>query len=214
MSAYQKSLLSATTLLLVLGCVGAPYPEQMYLQHIPTVGALVALAVLGRRYPLSNAAFTCLVVFLMLHILGARYIYSYVPYDQWMRSLIGTDLTSVFHFRRNHYDRLIHFAFGLLWVLPVWEVCVRYFKVPRRFAFYVAFEFVLAVSALYELFEWGLTMVLSPNDADAYNGQQGDPWDAHKDMALAMLGSLVALGVLFFSRRRYDSRDLQFPISL
>jgi putative membrane protein len=168
----------------------------MYLQHIPTVVALVGLAIASRRYPLSNAAFTCLVVFLLLHILGARYIYSYVPYDRWLKTLIGTDLSSVFHFRRNHYDRLVHFAFGLLWTLPAWEVCVRYFKVPRRFAFYVAFEFVLAFSALYELFEWGLTMVLSPNDADAYNGQQGDLWDAHKDMAFAMLGALAALVAL------------------
>lgn len=193
MNAYQKSLLSMAAVLLVLGCIGAPYPEQMYLQHIPTVVALVALPVSSRRYPLSNAAFTCLVLFLLLHILGARYIYSYVPYDEWLKAVFGTDLTSVFHFKRNHYDRLVHFAFGLLWTLPAWEVCVRYFKVPRRFAFYVAVEFVLAVSALYELFEWGLTMVLSPNDANAYNGQQGDLWDAHKDMALAVLGSLVAL---------------------
>ena len=206
MSAPQKALLSTATLLLLLSCIGAPYPEQMYLQHIPTVVALAALAVFSRRYPLSNAAFTCLVIFLMLHILGARYIYSYVPYDRWMKALVGTDPTSIFHFRRNHYDRMVHFAFGLLWVLPVWEVCVRYFKVPRRFALYVAFEFVLAFSALYELFEWGLTLALAPNDANAYNGQQGDLWDAHKDMAFAMLGSLVTLGVLFFHRRRYDSR--------
>jgi putative membrane protein len=119
MNGYQKALLSAAAVLLVLSCLGAPYPEQMYLQHIPTVVALAALAVSGRRYPLSNAAATCLVVFLMLHILGARYIYSYVPYDRWAKALIGTDLTSIFHFRRNHYDRLVHFAFGLLWVLPV-----------------------------------------------------------------------------------------------
>lgn len=196
MSTYPKALLSTAALLLLLSCIGAPYPEQMYLQHIPTVVALALLAISSRRYPLSNAAFTCLVVFLMFHILGARYIYSYVPYDQWAKVLIGTDLTSVFHFQRNHYDRLVHFVFGLLWALPVWEVCVRTFKVPRRFAYYAAFEFVLAFSALYELFEWGLTMVLSPNDADAYNGQQGDMWDAHKDIALAMLGSLVALGAL------------------
>lgn len=196
MSVAQKLLLSTAAILLLLSCVGAPYPEQMYLQHIPTVVAFVALAVSSRRYPLSSAGFTCLIVFLLLHILGARYIYSYVPYDAWLKALIGIDLTSIFHFRRNHYDRLVHFAFGLLWTLPVWEVCVRYFKVPRRFAFYVAFEFVLAFSALYELFEWGLTMVLSPNDADAYNGQQGDLWDAHKDMAFAMLGSLVALAAL------------------
>lgn len=207
MSSHQKSLLWGAALLLLLGCIGAPYPEQMYLQHIPTVVALAALAVFGRRYPLSNASFTCLVVFLALHILGARYIYSYVPYDQWSKALIGTDLTSLFHFRRNHYDRLVHFAFGLLWVLPVWEVCVRYFKVPRRCALYVALEFVLAVSALYELFEWGLTMVLSPNDADAYNGQQGDLWDAHKDMALAMLGSLMALGALRLTDRSGTRRS-------
>lgn len=204
MNAYQKSLLSMAAVLLVLGCIGAPYPEQMYLQHIPTVVALVALAISSRRYPVSNSAFTYLVVFLMLHILGARYIYSYVPYDRWLKALIGTDLTSVFHFRRNHYDRLVHFAFGLLWVLPVWEVCLRYFKVPRRFAFYVAFEFVLAISAIYELFEWVLTMVLSPNDADSYNGQQGDIWDAHKDMALAMLGALTALVVLGLRSRTKD----------
>lgn len=200
MNTHQKTLLSGTALLLLLSCIGAPYPEQMYLQHIPTVVALAGLAVLSRRYSLSNAAFTCLVVFLLFHILGARYIYSYVPYDEWLKAILGEDLTSIFYFRRNHYDRLVHFAFGLLWTLPAWEVCVRYFKVPRRFAFYVAIEFVLAVSALYELFEWGLTMVLSPNDADAYNGQQGDMWDAHKDMALAVLGSVVALVSLTFRR--------------
>ena len=211
MNAYQKFLLSMAVVLLVLGCIRAPYPEQMYLQHIPTVVALVALAILSRRYPLSNAAFTCLVVFLLFHILGARYIYSYVPYDEWLKAVFGSDLTSIFHFKRNHYDRLVHFAFGLLWTLPAWEVCVRYFKVPRRFAFYVAVEFVLAVSALYELFEWGLTMVLSPNDADAYNGQQGDMWDAHKDMALAVLGSLVALVSLTF--RRGTPPSLRTPAS-
>jgi putative membrane protein len=54
---------------------------------------------------------------------------------------------------------------------------------------------VLAFSLLYELFEWGLTMVLSPQDAAAYNGQQGDIWDAHKDMSLAMLGALLGLAL-------------------
>jgi len=193
MSTYQKALLSAAVLLLLLSCLGAPYPEQMYLQHVPTVIAFLTLALSARRFPLSNASFTCLVAFLLFHVLGARYIYSYVPYDRWSRLLLGRDLTSEFHFRRNHYDRVVHFFFGVLWVRPVWEVCVRYFRVPRKFACYTAFEFVLAFSLLYELCEWGLTMVLSPNDADAYNGQQGDIWDAHKDMSFALLGALLGL---------------------
>ena len=89
----------------------------------------------------------------------------------------------------------MHFFFGLLWVRPVQEICVRRFGVPRRFAWYTAFEFVLAFSMLYELFEWGLALALSPESADAYNGQQGDMWDAQKDMSLALLGAGLALVV-------------------
>lgn len=199
---YQGTLLSGTVLLLLLGCLGAPYPEQMYLQHVPTVAAIGLLGLSARRFPLSDAAFTCLVAFLLLHILGARYIYSYVPYDRWSELLFGADLTSTFGFRRNHYDRLVHFAFGALWVLPVREICVRGFQVPRRFAWYVALEFVLAFSMVYELFEWGLSIVLSPHDAAAYNGQQGDIWDAHKDMSLALLGAILGLSVMLAARLR------------
>jgi putative membrane protein len=196
---FQRRLIAAATLLMVVSCIGAPYPNQMYLQHIPTVLALTILAVLAQRRALSDGAFACLIAFLLLHILGARYIYSYVPYDRWARALFGADLTSTFGLRRNHYDRVVHFAFGLLWVRPVREVCERWFQVPPKFARYTAFEFVLAFSLLYELFEWALTMVLSPQDAAAYNGQQGDIWDAHKDMSLAMLGAL--LGLAFTGRR-------------
>ncbi|HWM89634.1 MAG TPA: DUF2238 domain-containing protein [Thermoanaerobaculia bacterium] len=202
MPVYQKTLLAAAAVLMVLSSFGAPYPEQMYLQHIPTVIALALLAVTSRRYPLSNAAFACLTVFLLFHILGARYIYSYVPYDRWSRTLFGADLTSTFGFRRNHYDRVVHFAFGLLWVRPVREICARWFRIPPKFARYTAFEFVLAFSLIYELFEWGLSMLLSPHDAEAYNGQQGDIWDAHKDMSLAMVGALLGLCVMAIRERR------------
>ncbi len=178
MNGRQKALLALLALTLVASCVGAPYPQQMYLQHGPTLVALAALPLLARRYPLSDAAFACLVAFLLLHVLGARYIYSYVPYDRWAAALLGRDLTSAFGWRRNHYDRLVHFAFGLLAVRPVWEACHRHLGASRRFALYTAVEFVLAASLLYEVFEWGLTLLLSPADAGAYNGEQGDIWDA------------------------------------
>ena len=50
---------------------------------------------------------------------------------------------------------------------------------------------VLAIGALYEIFEWMLTLGLSPEAAEQYNGQQGDMFDAPKDMALALLGALI-----------------------
>lgn len=193
MSTVQRSLLALLVLALLASCIDPPFPRQMVLQHLPTVALLIALPVLARRVPLSGAAFACLVAFLLLHVLGARYIYSYVPYDEWSEALFGARLSTVLGFERNHYDRVVHFFFGLLWVRPVQEICERRFGVPRRFAWYTAFEFVLAFSMLYELFEWGLAMVLSPHNAEAYNGQQGDVWDAQKDMSLALLGACLAL---------------------
>jgi putative membrane protein len=50
-----------------------------------------------------------------------------------------------------------------------------------------------------------LSIVLSPEDAESYNGQQGDYWDAQKDMALAFVGSLCMLFIiciLHFIRRK------------
>ncbi|HXU31893.1 MAG TPA: DUF2238 domain-containing protein [Thermoanaerobaculia bacterium] len=207
---YPQILWAVVLAALLASGVRAPYPDQMALQHIPTVVFLVAWPILARRFPLTDAAVTCLAAFLLLHILGARYIYSYVPYDEWSRRLFGFEPTTFFGLRRNHFDRLVHFAFGALWVRPIWEVCTRYFRVPRRFAYYVAFEFVLAFSMLYELFEWGLSLTLAGADADAYNGQQGDLWDAQKDMSFALVGAGLALLVLFVSRRRRAGATAKF----
>ncbi|HEV7667402.1 MAG TPA: DUF2238 domain-containing protein [Thermoanaerobaculia bacterium] len=201
MSRYPLGLWLVCAAVMLASWVHAPYPDQMLLQHIPTVIVLAAWPILVRRFPLSNAALTCLALFLLLHVVAARYIYSYVPYDEWSRRLLGFGLTERFGFRRNHFDRIVHFSFGALWVRPIWEICVRYFRVPRRFAYYAAFEFVLAWSMLYELVEWGLSLVLAGADADAYNGQQGDLWDAQKDMSFALLGAGLALLVLYFTRR-------------
>jgi putative membrane protein len=206
-STAQKSLLALLVLALLASCIDPPFPQQMFLQHLPTVALLIALPFLARRVPLSNAAFACLVAFLLLHVLGARYIYSYVPYDEWFETLFGIRLSAVLGFERNHYDRVVHFCFGLLWVRPVQEICVRRFGVPRRFAWYTAFEFVLAFSMLYELFEWGLAMVLSPGNAEAYNGQQGDVWDAQKDMALATAGACLALVVVAVRKARGEQSE-------
>lgn len=200
MSRLQWSVLAVIAVVLAASLVHAPFPEQMRLQHIPTVVVLVGWPLLARRFPLTDAAMLCLAGFLLLHIVGARYIYSYVPYDEWSRWLFGLSPTEAFGWRRNHFDRLVHFSFGLLAVRPAWEVGVRYLAIPRRVAYYVAFEFVLAFSMVYELFEWGLSLALAGPDADAYNGQQGDPWDAQKDMSLALVGALVSLVVLFATR--------------
>ncbi len=138
-------------------------------------GALVALTWINPPWPAEQALHSSLTAVALV----ARWIYSFVPYDDWTNALFGVRLSEAFSWRRNHFDRLVHFAYG---------VCLT---AVLRLKWLRSLEIVLATSALYELLEWAIAMTLAPAMAEAYNGQQGDMWDAHADMALAALGALV-----------------------
>lgn len=195
----QRRLLGALLVLLLLAQIDQPYPEAALLQHFPTMVLLVAAPALLRRWPLSTASVACIAAFMALHTLGGRYAYSNVPYDDWARALTGTGLSDAFGWTRNHYDRLVHFAFGALSVIPGAEIARRWGGLGKRGAALTVLGWVLTISSLYEIFEWLLTIVAAGETADRYNGQQGDIWDAQKDMALAALGAIL---VLLVQRRR------------
>lgn len=199
--ARQRLMLAGLALLLVLAQVKQPYPAVAPLHHLPTLGLLVAAPFLLHRRPLSDPALACIILFCALHTIGGRYTYTNVPYDAVASAITGQSVSETFGFTRNHYDRLVHFGYGLLAVLPVSEALVRHVGFGRRSALYVAVESVLAVSALYEILEWLITLTMEGSLATAYNGQQGDLWDAQKDMALAGLGALLAAGALALRRR-------------
>jgi putative membrane protein len=188
----QFAALIILALAVAIANIRQPYPEIAPLQHVPTVLLIFAAPMLLARWPLSNKAVGALLLFWLLHTLGGRYTYSNVPYDEWARSLTGHTISGAFGLARNGYDRLVHLAFGLLWVLPVAEATRRYAGMGWRMSLWTAFLFVGAVSALYEIFEWLLTIILSPGMADDYNGQQGDVWDSQKDMATAIVGAGIA----------------------
>ena len=197
----QFTLVAALVLLLLISLWSPLYPREQWLQHVPTVLAIPALAWSARKQVLTNGAFACLVAMLALHIVGARWIYSYVPYDEWATTLVGSGPNAWFGATRNHYDRFVHLAFGLLMPLPLVEVAMRYGNLCRRWAVAWALAMVAAISAFYEVFEWLLAVIAAPEIAEHYNGQQGDAWDAQKDMALAMLGSLIAVAAIRLSSR-------------
>lgn len=192
----QYAAISVTVLLLMISLIRPPYPFDQSLQHGPTVLGLILIVVGVRRSWLSERSLFCMLGFCLMHILGARYTYSNVPYDEWTANLFGSSLSSWFGWQRNHYDRLVHFAFGFLAILPLFEWGVRG-NLSRGWAIGFALLGVLAISAFYEILEWLLTIVAAPEAADSYNGQQGDLWDAQKDMALAFLGSLIAMPLRF-----------------
>lgn len=176
-----------------LSAVGAVYPPNTWLQVGPVVvGAGLAWWAL-RRWPVSNASVAWVCGFVLLHLFAARWTYSDVPYDAWGRVAFGFSIDAALGFERNMFDRLVHFASGLCFARPLVEIGMRYGRLTRRMAIFVMVLAVLAIGALYEIFEWMLTIGMNAEAADQYNGQQGDMFDAPKDMAMALAGSLAAL---------------------
>lgn len=185
-------LLILVALILALGW--APVDRLTWgIEQLLVILAVVAIVVIQRRFPLSASTSLQLFAFLVLHQIGAHYTYSQVPYDDAWQALTGFRLDEALGLQRNHYDRLVHFAYGLLLARPLREVVQGLTGLRGWQSAYVALEFVLASSAGYELMEWLGADLLAGDDAEAFVGAQGDPWDAQKDMALAFLGALLSL---------------------
>jgi len=165
------------------------------------VGVLVATR---RSLPLSRITYTLIFLFLCLHSVGAHYTYSEVPYDDWFGALTGRTLSSITGADRNHYDRLVHFAYGLLLAYPVREIFLRVADVRGFWGYYLPLDVTMATSMLYELIEWGAAELLGGDLGVAYLGSQGDPWDAQKDMALATVGAILAMLVTAALNWRYQ----------
>lgn len=196
----MKSQFILIGLLLVtvpLSFIGAPYPQELLLQHTATVFGLACLAAAVIFASATKLSFACVWIFLALHIIGARWIYSYVPYDDVAKYLTGTSVSEAFGWQRNHYDRLVHFASGVLGVPPASELLQKYANMRPLGAAVMGIACVMTIGALYEIFEWQIAVRLAPAQAEAYNGQQGDVWDPQKDMLFAWLGSMVSAALLF-----------------
>ena len=176
----------------IITCVNPIYPHEQLLQHIGTALLFIPLITDVFKKTMPMSAFAGLACFTILHVIGARYIYSYVPYKELAVSLGLVD-TGFFQDPRNHYDRLVHFSFGVLLFPYLVYICKKWFKQQQLIAVFMAWLMIQTGSMIYELFEWLLTIVMTEDAADCYNGQQGDMWDAQKDMALALLGSTAML---------------------
>jgi putative membrane protein len=120
----------------------------------------------------------------LILMLGGHYTYAEVPLGYWMKETFG--------FARNHYDRIGHLAQGFIPAMLTREILLRLSPLhPGKWLFFLVTCVCLAVSASYELIEWG-TAVATGEAASAFLGTQGDPWDTQWDMFLALIGAVSA----------------------
>ena len=79
---------------------------------------------------------------------------------------------------------------------------MRFLKSGRLLNYYVPWAVLISFSAIYEIFEWLIALVVSPQNAIAFTGTQGDVFDTHKDMALALVGSLITMILTFIYKSK------------
>lgn len=165
--------------------------EQAMHASIAVVG-MAWLVLHARHWPLTDGAFAAICLFIAVHSIAARWLYSNVPYDAWAMAAFGWSPQAAFGWERNHADRAIHLLYGLCFAPALVQFVRARWAIHRRAAYGLMLLLVMASSLFYEWLEWGIALTLAPEQAEAYNGQQGDPWDAHMDMLLATLGAALA----------------------
>lgn len=166
-----------------------------FMEVVPVVIVLIILWLSHRRFPLTPLLYALIFIHAVVLMLGGHYSYARVPLGDWMREWL--------HLSRNPYDGIGHFAQGFIPAIAARELLLRHTRLERGgWLFVIVTSVCLAISALYELIEWGAAVALDQG-ADEFLGTQGDPWDTQKDTALAWVGAMAAQGLL---ARRHDAQ--------
>ena len=159
-----------------------------FLEVAPALIGLVVLAFTYRSFPLTPLVYVLILFHCIILMVGGHYTYAEVPLFDWFKEWFG--------FERNNYDKVGHFVQGFVPAMIAREILIRKAIINGRgwMNFFIV-SFCLAFSALYELIEWAVAE-FSGTSAEAFLGTQGYVWDTQSDMALALLGAVVALVVL------------------
>jgi putative membrane protein len=152
------------------------------------------LAITYRRFQFSNTSYLLITLFLILHAVGAHYSYTFTPWGDWLKETLSLS--------RNHYDRIVHFCFGLLLAYPLKELLDRIAKVPSPWSYLFAPLLIVAFSAIFECIEATVAELVNPDLGIVFLGAQGDIWDAQKDIIVSLYGSVAAMLAAYKAARQ------------
>ena len=148
------------------------------------------------KFRLSNLSYILIFIFGVLHILGAHYTYGATPWGDWV--------TELFEFERNHYDRVIHFLYGIVMVPITMDLFKRHLPRSPLVTGVFVFAIVFAVGGLYEITEFVVGLIVNPEAGLAFLGFQGDIWDTQKDMLLQGFVALLGLGIVYLAKLKFS----------
>jgi putative membrane protein len=183
---YRLGLFIAYLVIWALLAINPVYREDWLLENILVFAGVPFLIWLDRRSPLSGLSYTLIFIFMVLHTYGSHYTYSETP--------AGRMVSDWLELERNHYDRFVHFLWGFLLTIPLFEIFRK--KVSRKrlvLDFIFAGSILLTFGVAYEFMEWAAAVVVAPEAGTAFLGTQGDVWDAQKDLLMNVVGTFAAI---------------------
>ena len=159
-----------------------------FLEVLPVLIGAMVLIYIYPKYKFSNFVYVLITIEAIILIVGGHYTYAEMPVFNWIRDTFGLS--------RNYYDRLGHFAQGFIPAIIAREVLIRNEVISKKkYLFFIVICICLAISASYELIEFGVAK-FTGNSAEAFLGTQGDIWDTQWDMLMALIGSITSLSLL------------------
>jgi putative membrane protein len=171
----------------IIMAIHPKYPEDWLLENLLVFLFFPFLVWMDFKHHFSVVALSMLLVFASLHSLGSHFTYAEMEYFDVITKWMG--------FERNHFDRVVHFLFGLLVFRTLFELVAIKIETFKA-AMFFTFTIVLSISTLYEIIEWLAAIIFHPELGIAFLGTQGDVWDSQKDTIAAFSGALF--NILFY----------------
>lgn len=171
----------------IIMAIDPKYPDDWLLENVLVFLIFPFIVWMDKKHHYSLTAIFLLLVFASLHSLGSHYTYAEMEHFDVISQFFG--------FERNHFDRLVHFLFGLLLFKILFEMSTTHIK-DIKTALFFTFTLVVSIATVYEIVEWLAAAILYPELGHAFLGTQGDIWDAQKDTLMAIVGALI--NILFF----------------
>lgn len=193
-------------LLLLIFCISWTYmflncrdTIDWFIENILVFIGMIYLILSYKWIQFSSLSYLFLFLFLFLHIYGAQYAYTLNPVGEWMQNR--------YHLQRNPYDRIVHFSFGFLLAYPIREVLIKKANVKGRWQYLLPIEITLSFACIFELIEWLVAEFTDKETGETYVATQGDVWDAHKDIAVAVIGAAIIMLAVYIIKERKNIRS-------
>ena len=184
-SRLQVVLLVTVLAALALSAISPADRATWFMEVAPVMIAIPLLIATRTTFALTPLVYILIASHALVLILGGAYTYAHVPAGFWLQDMFG--------FERNPYDRVGHFFQGFVPALVAREILLRKQVLSRGgWLFFLVCCVCLAISAVYELIEWGAAVAMGQGAVE-FLGTQGDPWDTQSDMAMALIGAITAL---------------------